>query len=58
MVGNNSIKLGKKLSNCPPIIELESLVSKYSDVFEDMLGTIKGTHAKLEVKTDAKPKFF
>ena len=29
-------------------------MSKYSDVFEDTLGAVKGIHAKLEVKADAK----
>ena len=37
---------------------MESLVSKYSDVFEDTLGAVKGIHAKLEVKADAKWKVF
>ena len=37
---------------------MASLVSKYSDMFEDTLDTMKSIHAKFVVKADAKPKFF
>ena len=48
----------EKIKQLSPDYRMESLVSKYSHVFEDTLGTIKSIHAKLEVKADAKPKFF
>ena len=37
---------------------LESLLQKYSEVFRDELGTLKGIETKLVVQEDAKPKFF
>ena len=37
---------------------LESLLPKYSEVFRDELGTLKGIETKLVVQEDAKPKFF
>ena len=38
--------------------ELDLLLEKYKSVFNDTLGTMKNFTAKLELKDDAKPKFF
>ena len=38
--------------------ELDQLLSKYSELFQDKLGTIKGLEAKLTVDPEASPKFF
>ena len=48
----------EKIKQLSPDNRMESLVSTYSDMFEDSLDTIKSIHAKLAVKADAKPKFF
>ena len=37
---------------------LDGLLDKYSDVFKDELGTMKGVNVHLEQKPDCKPKFF
>ena len=39
-------------------IEFKSLLNKYSDVFKDELGCLKGMPVKLLVHENAKPKFF
>ncbi|KAL5500514.1 hypothetical protein EMCRGX_G012092, partial [Ephydatia muelleri] len=37
---------------------LDSLLKRYHEVFQSGLGTLKGVHAKLQVKPNAVPKFF
>ena len=37
--------------------EVEAMLSKYSEVFKDELGTIKGYTAKLQIEENASPKF-
>ena len=51
-------KSGEKSKQLSPDDRMESLVSKYYDMFEDTLDTLKSIHAKLEVKADVKQKFF
>ena len=36
---------------------LESLCSKYADIFQEELGTMQGFEAQLHIKPDARPKF-
>ena len=48
----------EKIKQLSPDNRMASLVSKYSDMFEDTLDTMKSIHAKFVVKADAKPKFF
>ena len=37
---------------------LDSLLKRYHEVFQGGLGTLKGVHARLQVKPNAVPKFF
>ena len=37
--------------------ELDQLIAKFSEVFKECLGTVKGCQVKLSVKEGAKPKF-
>lgn len=47
------VKSGKENSE-----ELQILLRKYSNVFKEGLGTLKGTQAKIYVDQNAKPKYF
>ena len=38
--------------------DLDNVLAKHKSVFNDELGTMQGTKAKLFVKSDSKPKFF
>ena len=38
--------------------ELKTLLSKYSMVFQEVLGLLKGFKARIYVEQDAKPKYF
>ena len=38
--------------------DLDNVLTKHKSVFNDELGTMQGTKAKLFVKSDSKPKFF
>ena len=38
--------------------QLEQVLTKYSGLFKDKLGTIKGATAKLHINPNAKPSFF
>lgn len=38
--------------------DLDNVLAKHKSVFNDELGTMQGTKAKLFVKPDSKPKFF
>ena len=38
--------------------DLDNVLTKHKSVFNDELGTMQGTKAKLLVKSDSKPKFF
>ena len=46
----------RKLHSTPD--SLDSLFTKYADLFQDELGTIKGVSAKLHVSSGAKPRFY
>ena len=46
----------RKLHSTPD--SLDSLFTKYADLFQDELGTIKGVSARLHVSSGAKPRFY
>ena len=48
----------KEKVNCVNIQkELETVTNKYPNVFSEILGTIKGAQAKINVRPNSKPKF-
>lgn len=55
--GLRHMQLGKT-SSSEKSPELESLLSRYQDLFKDELGTVKGEKATLFLKDEARPKFF
>ena len=38
--------------------EVDQILEKYETIFQEKLGTIKGVSARLELKSDARPKFY
>ena len=50
----------KKIKNISkqPLNQVEQLMEKYSSLFDDTLGTIKGVTAHLKMKTNSTPRFY
>ena len=55
--GNSSVLLLKSSQHKTPRRKVEELLDKYSEVFQDDIGTRRSTKAKLPLREGSQPKF-